>query len=47
VAEQNSNVGFGNKFYGEKGTVRKCVVVMQQQVLLSLKFGEKSSHIFT
>jgi hypothetical protein len=27
--------------------VRLCVVVMQQQVLLSPKFGSKCSHIFT
>jgi hypothetical protein len=27
--------------------VRRCVVVMQQPVLLSPKFGAKSSHIFT
>jgi hypothetical protein len=32
---------------GEKGSVRGCVVAMQQPVLLSPKFGKKSSHIFT
>jgi hypothetical protein len=39
-------VVFGKKFPGEKGSVRRCVVVMQQPVL-SPKFGAKSSHIFT
>jgi hypothetical protein len=29
-----------------KGSVRRCVVAMQQPVLLSSKFGVKSSHIF-
>jgi hypothetical protein len=33
-------------FLGEKGSVRWCVVVKQQPVLLSPKFGAKSSHIF-
>jgi hypothetical protein len=32
---------------GEKVRMRRCVVVMQQSVLLSPKFGAKSSHIFT
>jgi hypothetical protein len=35
-----------NKFRSEKGRVRQCVVVMLQPVLLSPKFGAKSSHIF-
>jgi hypothetical protein len=30
-----------------KEDVRQCVVVMQQPVLLSPKFGEKSLYIFT
>jgi hypothetical protein len=34
------------KFPCENGSVRRCVVVMQQPVLLSPKFGAKSSHIF-
>jgi hypothetical protein len=38
---------FSQKFPGEKGSVRRCVVVMQQPVLLSPKFGSKFSHIFT
>jgi hypothetical protein len=42
----NSHVGFGQKFSDEKGSVRQSVVVMQQPVLLSPKFGVKSSHIF-
>jgi hypothetical protein len=36
---------FRQKFPGEIGSVRLCVVVMQQPVL-SHKFGAKSSHIF-
>jgi hypothetical protein len=42
-----SHVVFGQIFPGEKGTVRSCVVVMQQRVLLSPKSGVKTSHIFT
>jgi hypothetical protein len=42
------HVVFGKKkIPTEKGHVRWCVVVMQQPVLLSPKFGAKSSHIFT
>jgi hypothetical protein len=37
---------FGKKFSGAKGSVRQRVVVTQQPVLLSPKFGAKSSHIF-
>jgi hypothetical protein len=37
---------FGQKFPGEKGSVRWCVVMMQQPVLLSPNFGAKSLHIF-
>jgi hypothetical protein len=40
----DSHVVFGKKFCGEKGSVRQRVVMMQQLVLLSPKFGEKSSH---
>jgi hypothetical protein len=35
------------KFPGEKGHVRRWVVVMQQPVLLKPKFGAKSSRIFS
>jgi hypothetical protein len=35
------------KFPGEKWSVRRCVVVMQQPVPLSPKFEAKSWHIFT
>jgi hypothetical protein len=38
---------FGQIFPGEKGSVKRSIVVMQQPVLLSPKFGAKSSHIFT
>jgi hypothetical protein len=37
----------GQKFCGEKGSVRWCVVMLQQPVLLSLKLGAKSLQIFT
>jgi hypothetical protein len=45
--EDDSNVVSGQKLLSEKGSVRRCVVVMQQPVLLTPKFGAKSSHIFT
>jgi hypothetical protein len=38
----DSHVVFGQKFPGEKGSVRRCVVVMQQPVLLHPKFEAKS-----
>jgi hypothetical protein len=44
---KDSYVVFGKKFCGEKGSVRQCVVVMQQPVLLSSKFEVKYSHILT
>jgi hypothetical protein len=43
----DSHVVFGYKFFDERESVRRCVIVMQQPVLLSPKFGAKSSHIFT
>jgi hypothetical protein len=42
-----SHIVFGKQFPGERGIVRRCGVVMQQRVLLSPKFGAKSSHIST
>jgi hypothetical protein len=45
--EGTSRVVFGKKFRGGKGSVRRCVVVMHQPVLLPPKFGSKSSQIFT
>jgi hypothetical protein len=47
VAEGDSHVVFGQTFPGGKGSVRQCIVMMQQPVLLSPKFEAKSSHIFT
>jgi hypothetical protein len=51
--KQKSRVGggrqsrcFSSKFPGEKGSVKECVVVMQQPVILSPKFGAKFSHTF-
>jgi hypothetical protein len=46
VDGDDSHVVFGQKFPGEKGSKRRCVVVMQQPVLLLPKFWAKSSHIF-
>jgi hypothetical protein len=44
----DSHVVFGNKFHGEKGNVRRCVVVMQQPVLLSPRFrGEVFAYFHT
>jgi hypothetical protein len=43
----DSHVAFDLKFPGGKGSVRACVVLMQELVLLSSKFGAKSSNIFT
>jgi hypothetical protein len=37
---------FGQKFPGEKGNVKGCVVMKQCPVLSSPKFGAKLSHIF-
>jgi hypothetical protein len=37
----------GQKFPNEKGSVRQCVVVMPQPVVLLQKFRARSSHIFT
>jgi hypothetical protein len=37
---------FSKKFPGEKGSVRRYIVAMRQPVLLSPKFGAKSSHTF-
>jgi hypothetical protein len=34
-----SHVVFGQKFPGEKGSVSRCFVLMQQTVLWSSKFG--------
>jgi hypothetical protein len=45
--EDDSQVVFSQKALGEKGSVRRCVIVMQQPVFLSPKFEAKSSHIFT
>jgi hypothetical protein len=41
---EDSHVVFG-KNSGVKGSVKRCVVVMQQPVVLSPKFGAKSLHI--
>jgi hypothetical protein len=41
-----SHVVFGQKLPGEKGSLRKCIVVKQHPDLLSPKFGAKSSRTF-
>jgi hypothetical protein len=46
VGGDDSHVVFGQKFPGEKGSEKRCVVMMQQPVLLSPKFRAKSLHIF-
>jgi hypothetical protein len=40
------HVVYGKKFSDEKGSVKRCVVVMQEPVLFKPKFGAKYSHIF-
>jgi hypothetical protein len=40
------HVVFDKKVPGEKGSVRRCVVVVQEAVLMSPKLGVKSSHLF-
>jgi hypothetical protein len=42
VGGDDSNVVFGQKFPGEKGSVRWCIDMMQQPVILSPNFGSKS-----
>jgi hypothetical protein len=41
VGENDSHVVYGRKYPGEKGSVRRCVVVMQQSVPLLPKFRAK------
>jgi hypothetical protein len=46
--EDDSQTVLGKTFHGgKKGSVRRFVVMMQQPVLISPKFGAKSSQIFT
>jgi hypothetical protein len=47
VVDYDSHVVFGGEFPGGKGSMRRCIVLMQQPVLLSPMFGATSSHIFT
>jgi hypothetical protein len=47
VCGDDSHLAFCQKFPGEKVSVRRCVVVVQQPVPLLPKFGAKSSHILT
>jgi hypothetical protein len=46
VGGDESHVVFSQKFPGDKGSVKRCVVTMQQPVLSSPNFAAKSSHIF-
>jgi aerobic-type carbon monoxide dehydrogenase small subunit (CoxS/CutS family) len=43
----DSHVVFGKKVSSEKGSVSRCVVLVDEPVLLSPKFGTKSSRFFT
>jgi hypothetical protein len=45
--EDDSHVVSDQIFLDQCGSVRRCVVVMQQPLLSSPKFGAKSLHIFT
>jgi hypothetical protein len=47
VGEDESHVVFGQMFPGEKESVRRCVAMLQQPILLLPKFWAKSSYIFT
>jgi hypothetical protein len=42
-----SHFVYGENFPGETESMRQCVVVTQEPVLLSPELGAKSSHIFT
>jgi hypothetical protein len=44
VVDDDSHVIFGGKFPGEKGSMRR-IVVIQQPILLSPMFGTTSLHI--
>jgi hypothetical protein len=47
VGGDGSRIVFGKKkIRGEEGIARKCIVVMQQPVLLLPKFGVKYLYIF-
>jgi hypothetical protein len=46
VGGDDRHVVFGQKFPDENGSVRWCVVIMQQPVILLPKFRAMSSHIF-
>jgi hypothetical protein len=41
-----SHFAFHQKLLGEDGSVRRGVVVVEQPVLFSPKFGATSSHVF-
>jgi hypothetical protein len=43
----DSHVIFGQEFPGEDGSVRWCVAMVQQPVLLLQTFRVKSLHMFT
>jgi hypothetical protein len=47
VGEGDSHFVFHQKLLGEEGSVRQDVVMVKQPDMFSLKFGVKSSHIFT
>jgi hypothetical protein len=45
--DDDTHVGFGQKFPGEKGSVRWCIVVMQQPVFSAKIRGKVFSHFYT
>jgi hypothetical protein len=45
VGGDDSNIILSQKFPSEKGSVRWCVIMIQQPVLLSSKFGAKADFI--
>jgi hypothetical protein len=42
VGEDDSHVILGQNFSGEEGSVRQCVLLMQQLILLSPNFEAKT-----
>jgi hypothetical protein len=42
VGGDDNHVAFGKEFHGGKGSVRRCVVAMQQPVVVLPKFRSES-----
>jgi hypothetical protein len=43
----DSDIAFGQKFPGEKGSLRQCVIMVQQPIPLLPELRVKSSQMFT